>query len=788
MTETTGTLIVKSSKTKTSYMVKYTNPKGKEVTHNLKDSEIRFAPQEAKDGAEVVFDLVDGQLKNIRLVDGSVIPGGLVRESHTTGGRRRGGKGPQNSGDPRGRAGSPESLKNKLKAPPSSLGLPFHNPYTFLPFGTPRRNTVTSRTCDETLPKTEERYTGILELQITTQRPLLTSASQRGSSGQSERADTQHQVFQGLTIGNDVVVPSTGVKGALRTLLTVLTGGTLGYVNPSSILCQARDLSLAVSDYDKSPKDAFGVLARIRECGNVHRAGTLCTGETVLVNFESLEHCPGPKPKRDAGGEQDATRKRIFVALGERSDKSYMAAKTSGTESEECPYEVKLSGQPVGPSKNKREGAFRESGRTITLPASLWSDYEQRYMHGPNRHLKSGDLIWLELAAEPQGPIKASDVVSIQAARWGRRGERMVDAITKHSPDVLPDYLRADQKVDEVTNLFGQVNVEHKDNVGAFASRVRPDNLVFSDAKSKLNAVPLATLSSPHPGCVAFYRKATDPDTISREAPLRGYKVYRVGADNDQPWRYENQAIYNDSGREKHPQQKTNFTADLLPQDTVGQLQIAFRSLSKRELSLLQLACSVPWRLGGGKPLGLGLCKVEVTSLTDELGEAIQFDWRQEVTDLKDRAHLWEKSQQPVPLLRYPRAVDPNNNKNSRGGHVWFVRHATPNKASDQQRAPVGMQPLHIGGDLKEQVNPPDPQYPMVAAQALPIFQAASPLDDLLYGFDGYCQSMNESRPPKKIHLTMEPFDSQKHIRGTEKSGGNTSDDAGARQNRKRDR
>ena len=43
--------------------------------------------------------------------------------------------------------------------------------------------------------------------------------------------DAEHKTYQALTIGNDVIVPATGVRGALRTLMTILTGGTLGYLN-----------------------------------------------------------------------------------------------------------------------------------------------------------------------------------------------------------------------------------------------------------------------------------------------------------------------------------------------------------------------------------------------------------------------------------------------------------------------------------------------------------------------------------------------------------------------------
>ncbi len=36
-----------------------------------------------------------------------------------------------------------------------------------------------------------------------------------------------HKILSALTIDDDVIVPATGIRGALRTLMTILTGGTL---------------------------------------------------------------------------------------------------------------------------------------------------------------------------------------------------------------------------------------------------------------------------------------------------------------------------------------------------------------------------------------------------------------------------------------------------------------------------------------------------------------------------------------------------------------------------------
>jgi hypothetical protein len=127
----------------------------------------------------------------------------------------------------------PTAAAKRAKASPRVFGLDFHNPYTFLPFSekSPERREPTPLSADE-LPQASNRLTGVLELEITTQSPLLTCHPEP----LDKKAD--HKTYHVLRIGPDVIVPAAGIRGSLRTLLTVLTGGTLGYLNREAYLCQ----------------------------------------------------------------------------------------------------------------------------------------------------------------------------------------------------------------------------------------------------------------------------------------------------------------------------------------------------------------------------------------------------------------------------------------------------------------------------------------------------------------------------------------------------------------------
>ncbi|MDA1230613.1 MAG: RAMP superfamily CRISPR-associated protein, partial [Planctomycetota bacterium] len=591
-------------------------------------------------------------------------------------------------------------------ADPSVLGEAFHNPYTFLPFGkSPRRHPPTPFSIGE---HETDRQSGVLELKISTVSPLLTCSPKPALS------KDDHNMYRALTIGNDVIVPATGVRGALRTLTTVLTGGTLGYVDESLFLTQERDVPLGPagkSSPSGTPQNVF--LAEVVSAGTANSPGQIRLGTTRLVKAENLENGFRNRklPRPTAGNRVTYLWANAVAEHGD--DRHAEVSSLSEKQDAEHQWKVKLSGRPINP-KSKREGLFLPDGEIIDLPANFWADYQGRNRHADHPELKRGDLVWLQ----PDDPDRSEithfpHIKSLQWARWGRAGERFMDLLKDHHPDVIPDSLRDDGLVDEVTDLFGHIpHVGQPHAAPAFSARVRPENLVFYDAKPKVALTTLAPLSSPHPGCVAFYRDCSELDEFAPGRPLRGYKVYRNTKErgDNAPWHYHVQGVYKD-GKLKdngNAQQKINQTCELLNEGITGTLRIAFRDLSKRELALLLLTCSVDWRLGGGKPLGLGHCRVVSADMIRETGERSNLfsrlaensedyppaanigPYSEAVTDLAERAQLWHASQHPVDKLRYPRASVENKNTVTIGGHLWFGRHAQPRKGVS------GLAALHV--------------------------------------------------------------------------------------------
>lgn len=618
---------------------------------------------------------------------------------------------------------------------PAPIGEPFYNPYTFIPFpSSVARGKVSYLTADE---REKERFTGVLKLKVKTLAPLMTCEALPYEGDK----DT-HKKYHALTIGKDVIVPATSVRGSLRTLMTILAGGTLGYMDSHMWLCQGRDLPVGPIMTDKS-RPAF--LAKVERPGGYAKSGLLRLGETWLISAEKLG-------KLGAYGQLDKMRpttgsKQAFI------DDPVRPTRISEKADGRFCYELKLSGRPVN-RNGKREGVFKAGGTVVSVPAEIWETYIGRNKNGARKELKMGDLVWIE-PVNPDGPVNsASDIKSIQWARWGRNGQSLWDALPEC---VRPDCMRKDGFVDSITDLWGQVPMDGV-NGETFAARIRPHNLVFIDGSERLaKNVVLAPLAQPHPGCVPFYRCGA-AESICKANAINGYKVYRntTAHSADAPWLFSVQGIFdkNDASRMQSGEQKMNKTVDLLCESQVGELKISCRSLTKKELALLLLTCSVDWKLGGGKPFGLGHCRVIGAELVNEMGESVlNLEGSEEsplllpevyaelVAEFSRRVEFYKKSQEPVALLRYPRSVSSNNGGLRREGLGWFARHATLSKQGK------GLETVKVGDKyfngmvLGNIENNPGP----------------------LYAYDTIGVGERQERGNKKTFETLERFDPGKH-------------------------
>lgn len=652
----------------------------------------------------------------------------------------------------------PQQYQKIVGESPASLGGEFYNPYTFIPFPTKVERGATSfLTIDEAQ---KDRFTGVLSLDVLTISPLMTCNPEP-----YETMENGHKKYHALTIGNDVIMPATSVRGSLRTLMTILAGGTLGYLDTNTWLCHGRDLPVGPTMNNKG-LPVF--LAKVEKPGGFMKSGLLRLGQSWLISAEKLF-----KLDRDIDRKRPSNGKVTPLFVDDPEAPTQISFKQ---DARFC-YELKLSGRPIN-RKGKREGVFLASDTIIEVPAAIWETYIGRNRNGARRELKKGDIVWIE-PKNQNGPVQsANDIQSIQWARWGRQGQALKDAL----PDcVIPDCLREDGLVDTITDLWGQVPMV-KGKGDTFASRIRAHNIVFENGNEKLmKNIALAPLAQPHPGCVPFYRLG-DPSSISTANALNGYKVYRntKARGASAPWLYSIQGIFDkdDASKMSNPIQKMNKSVDLLSDGVVGKLKISCRGLSKKELALLLLACTVDWKLGGGKPLGLGHCRVVRAELVGEFGDtvlelptdgsgalALPEEYASLVANLNPRVELYKKSQEPVELLRYPRAVSSNNGGLRREGLGWFTRHATMKKSSGKDANAKGLETLAVGGKY-------------LNGMVLGNIETNS---DPLYGYDLIGVDESTERGNKKTYEGFEPYDPAKHKSEGKKRFDNNSPNANTR-------
>lgn len=673
---------------------------------------------------------------------------------------------------PSSQGGQPKGANAKA-ASPAVIDSPFYNPYTFIPFPetAPRRCKPTPLTIDEI---ERDRFTGVIRLSVTTCSPLLSCAPEGVPSKQNEK----HKIYSALQIGNDVIVPATGIRGSLRTMLSAIMGGTLGYMDENLWLCQGRDATLGPATPKNRKPPEYVFLGRVIEPGNAHKPGKIQLGQTKLVKAEFLEK----QLKRRLDDIRPQTGKKLAEIWIDQPDDPYSISETC---TEKCPWQVKLSGRPVSTKGHKKEGAFLADGPIIEIPPSLWNDYSGRNRNADFSELRKGYLVWLEPMRTAQEKIaSAADIRSLQWARWGRHGRSFKELLMAHHKHLIPDSMNTDGWVDEVTNLFGQVPLV-EGAASAFAARVTPTNLVFKDGVKALEkAVTLAPLMQPHPGCVGFYHDywldnddASELDDINQSGSLRGYKVYRNTTDRGDkaPWLYKNQPIY----RDVNPQpgeSSCNKSCDLLKEGQVGEFELACRGLSRRELAMLVLVCEVcsDWHLGGGKPLGLGHCKITSVHVVDEFGKEVVLD--DDLCEILDedvflRAERYSKSQEPVPNMRYPRAVK-SGGKATKAGHIWFARHAAPRKQSDPAEVARGLQTMWTDAGLKQKVNGAS----QIRAQPLPLITDE---DTQLYGYD--CGTKDHKEDDGRT-LVAEINPSLGNVEGARQHESNRGQNAGSRQ------
>lgn len=641
---------------------------------------------------------------------------------------------------PRGKEAEAESSDTSTKqVKPTELGK-FHNPYTFIKFESKRdreRKAPTLLTVDENNAG-KDRFSGVIEMELQTLRPLL-------SIHPVSVSDKEPKEYKALTIGQDVIVPGTAIRGQLRNLMTILASSSINNMDENSWVYE-KNRTTSTTD------EQYLFLAEVVTPGDAYHSGWIRVAKDVkLVSRSELGRAYGNLKNLEEEYSKN-NKERIFFKITNPDEPDPEKRKVERFDQQKDPisarWELRLSGPAVkgkpkadGSPAVKKDALFRPGqDAPIEISSSKWTKFASINASGVHRELRNGDVVWLEITPDFRARIDSrqartitseADIMGFQWTRWGKDGRKYSSMV---SEEFHPCTIRKDRLVDMVTDLFGQVSDTGDKNCPAFMGRIRPENLVFKDGINNLEkGVELSPLMGPHPGCFQFYQQ---------KGNFRGYKVYRNGLEGEEAWLYSNQGVFGDDGHLlKFDSQNLTKKVDLLKSGQKGHLRISFRALNRRELAFLCEVCKSVWRLGGGKPLGLGLCKTTHIAVLlwndDDKPYSAPEDLYQiqDINDLyiKNRLKTWLATQIPVSNVHYPRAVKTTNRNSTetnyqRGGHSWFSVFSTPKKSDSDK-----LQSVTLAESYCKEINFKERE---LEGQSLPDFKSSNPEGDVLYGYD----------------------------------------------------
>jgi CRISPR-associated protein (TIGR03986 family) len=465
--------------------------------------------------------------------------------------------------------------------------------------------------------------------------------------------------------GGRVVLPGSSVKGAVRSLHETLMGGCLRVLDEDFLPAYrepavARDENWHLAVVTEATRQGRAARIRVTEETAWVPADTLVsglgrvpqTGDTVNIVDEAIREHEGLQrlevtgPGAVTAGEgwvvlvgDSGTRlksKQFFCAAGRMPEGDTGVCKVPApvwTEYEQAcegSNDLRLIRQkPPNPAYKgwQARPLFAEVG----WPAKTDVIGRRRCVTG---RLWPGDVVWARVSPD-HGQVEHLSMAAI----WRRLGERPLG-------ERIGDAVRACRDPLELClscRLFGSADAAVAEPGREADQRSYAGHLRIGDAVAEgvvTTRVRRAPLGAPRPGAGQFYLQIarTDPASAETELPaaywgseqdrserrqVRGRKFYWNG----------DPALQSPPRHLARPGQRNEaMTADrdLVPAGTCFTQEIAFDNVTRAELGSVLLTllprlvlpqteglktADYLLRLGGGKPLGLGSCAVEVTDL-----------------------------------------------------------------------------------------------------------------------------------------------------------------------------
>lgn len=487
-------------------------------------------------------------------------------------------------------------------------------PYNFIPLAdqpvvpettTPTRNRYHT-----------DRHTGLIVCTLTTMTPIYTRAALEADEYGKIDAKKKPDFFYVDQTTGEPVIPGSGLRGALRTLVEIITFGKLQPVTDRQLFYRTMDNSSIGKKYrDHMVSDGPAAMA-----GYISRHGTryeIQPAKYYRVSQDVIRKATRNQSDKWSRVEIDYVPAVPIVT--QVADKTHNSAPRQGWERGWLIASGGIPGKKhhwiVGPRENNIEPilldeidveAYEELGAGITYGNAAFQVLSEH----------QGEQI-------PCFYIPWTDANAMTRIAFGHTP--MFRLPYTHSPkDLLPQSHRDETVIDMAEAIFGRV-VQNGDSV---AGRVYvSDAHVKGEVPAKGESVNLL-LSGPKP--TAFQQYLVQQVDIKNElnhyesgadVTLRGHKLYWHRKDGFEAAKTEAyEAESKARGRGGHDSTQTTELRPV-PENTLFEFTVRFENLSSAELGALLWALQpvgehgVPYlhKVGMGKSVGLGSVRISPT-------------------------------------------------------------------------------------------------------------------------------------------------------------------------------
>lgn len=512
------------------------------------------------------------------------------------------------------------------------------------------------------LPEAHERFTGVIECTLKTETPIFipntTSVNDQTSDvfnmrDNNENIIQSYDFFSYTHIGDrqhpepaEPVIPGSSIRGVVRSVFETVTNSCYSTTDDEQVLYRRSTI----------PFYKGGIL--YEEDGEWY----IEEMEVVMINERQLKHnwvegeelyvTTRPKPNKpflteviDVSEEEKPGYRLGYLHLGERAvNKHYERVFLQKDDPE-------IISVPSVAVKNllKNYELYKDDKVNIALRQGNHSGYSN--IHGRRKSLKDISDILVYFKAEK------GKLVYLSPAAIGR------EVFTKTLTEIIGEH-KACSSIDNLCpacRLFGFVSEEQQ---GGHEQRALGSRIRITDARYTGNmpgpfanlyhdVVVLKELASPKLSCSEFYlerprnadlwnydyalkwRRKKDNNGKSKvtnkydldpkyEARIRGRKFY---------WHHNGQ--YAETDRNKWSDR--NVAVRPLRKGVEFKFQVYVNNISREELEKLVWTLELggkentAFKLGMGKPLGLGSVKIEVTDIKQrkvELADSLQYDFK----------------------------------------------------------------------------------------------------------------------------------------------------------------